>query len=141
MIGALLLGAVAGTVGRMLVPDMFSGMSGPKSWLLSLALGLGGAIVGYVIFAVGLAIGDTNVFDFGGIIGVTILLPFAGVYARFENGTRIRSARQPASPGFDGGPEAMQWCPPSPSSKTNVPLDGRRGTLPAPAFGTKRKPA
>jgi uncharacterized membrane protein YeaQ/YmgE (transglycosylase-associated protein family) len=88
MIGVLLLGFVAGTIGRLLVPDMFSGMSGPKSWLLSLVLGLGGAIVGYLIFTVGLGIGDTNVFDFGGIvgavIGVIILLPFAGAYARFH---------------------------------------------------------
>ena len=36
MIGAILLGFVAGTVGRLLVPDMWSGLSGPKSWLFSL---------------------------------------------------------------------------------------------------------
>ena len=30
MIGAILLGFVAGTVGRLLVPDMWSGLSGPK---------------------------------------------------------------------------------------------------------------
>jgi uncharacterized membrane protein YeaQ/YmgE (transglycosylase-associated protein family) len=89
MIGALLLGLVAGTVGRMLVPDMFSGMSGPRSWLLSLLLGLGGAIVGYLIFTMWLGIGDTNVFDWGGIvgaiIGVMILLPFVGAYMRHHN--------------------------------------------------------
>ena len=89
MIGALLLGLVAGTVGRMLVPDMFSGMSGPRSWLLSLLLGLGGAIVGYLIFTMWLGIGDTNVFDWGGIvgaiIGVMILLPFVGAYVRHHN--------------------------------------------------------
>ena len=89
MIGVVLLGFIAGTVGRMLIPDMFSGMRGPKSWLLSLGLGLGGAIVGYLIFTVWLGIGDTNVFDFGGIvgaiIGVMILLPFVGAYVRFHN--------------------------------------------------------
>jgi uncharacterized membrane protein YeaQ/YmgE (transglycosylase-associated protein family) len=86
MIGALLLGFVAGAVGRLLVPDMWSGLSGPKSWLFSLVLGLAGALVGYLIFTVGLGIGDKNVFDFGGIIGaiigVIILLPFVGIWAR-----------------------------------------------------------
>ena len=89
MIGALLLGFVAGAVGRLLVPDMWSGLSGPKSWLFSLILGLAGALVGYLIFTVGLGIGDKNVFDFGGIIGaiigVIILLPFVGIWARMTH--------------------------------------------------------
>jgi uncharacterized membrane protein YeaQ/YmgE (transglycosylase-associated protein family) len=89
MIGALLLGFVAGAVGRLLVPDMWSGLSGPKSWLFSLVLGLAGALVGYLIFTVGLGIGDKNVFDFGGIIGaiigVIILLPFVGIWARMTH--------------------------------------------------------
>ena len=86
MIGALLLGLVAGAVGRMLVPDMWSGLSGPMSWLFSLVLGLVGAMLGYLIFTVGLGIGDTDVFDWGGIvgaiIGVIILLPFVGTVVR-----------------------------------------------------------
>ena len=88
MIGAILLGFVAGTVGRLLVPDMWSGLSGPKSWLFSLVLGLCGAMLGYLIFTVWLGIGDTAVFDFGGIvgaiIGVIILLPFVGIFARMR---------------------------------------------------------
>ena len=86
MIGALLLGLLAGVIGRMLVPDMWSGLSGPKSWLFSLLLGLAGAALGYLIFTVGLGIGDTDVFDLGGIIsaiiGVIILLPFVGIAVR-----------------------------------------------------------
>ncbi len=88
MIGALLLGLIAGTVGRLLVPDMWSGLSGPSSWLFSLVLGLAGALLGYLIFTVWIGIGDTDVFDLGGIvgaiIGVMILLPFAGVFVRFR---------------------------------------------------------
>ena len=88
MIGAILLGFVAGTVGRLLVPDMWSELSGPKSWLFSLVLGLCGAMLGYLIFTVWLGIGDTAVFDFGGIvgavIGVIILLPFVGIFARMR---------------------------------------------------------
>jgi uncharacterized membrane protein YeaQ/YmgE (transglycosylase-associated protein family) len=86
VIGALLLGLVAGVIGRMLVPDMWSGLSGPKSWLFSLVLGLAGAMLGYVIFTLGLGIGDDDMFDWGGIlgavIGVIILLPFVGIATR-----------------------------------------------------------
>jgi uncharacterized membrane protein YeaQ/YmgE (transglycosylase-associated protein family) len=55
MLGAVLLGLVAGVIARMLMPgDVFRTMSGPTSWLASIALGLAGAIVGYLIFTVGL---------------------------------------------------------------------------------------
>jgi uncharacterized membrane protein YeaQ/YmgE (transglycosylase-associated protein family) len=88
MIGALILGLVAGFIGRALVPnDVFSGMdSGPKSWLASIVLGLVGALVGYFIFTRGLGIGDDDAFDLGGllsaIIGVVIVLLLAGMLAK-----------------------------------------------------------
>jgi uncharacterized membrane protein YeaQ/YmgE (transglycosylase-associated protein family) len=83
MLGAPLLGFVAGAVARMLMPgDAFRKMSGPMSWLVSLVVGLVGALVGYLIFTVGLGIGDTDIFDWGGIIGAIIgtliVLPIAG---------------------------------------------------------------
>ena len=59
MLGALLTGLVARIIGRLLVPDMWSELRGPRSWLFSLVLGLAGALV-----------------------GVVILLPFVGIYAR-----------------------------------------------------------
>ena len=43
-------------------------MSGPRSWLASIALGLDGAVVGWLVFTSGLGIGDTDGFDLGGII-------------------------------------------------------------------------
>jgi uncharacterized membrane protein YeaQ/YmgE (transglycosylase-associated protein family) len=90
VIGAILLGLVAGIVGRMLVPDMWSGLKGPKSWLFSLGIGLAGALLGYLIFTVWIGIGDDDVFDWGGIvgaiIGVIILLPFVGIVTRFAGG-------------------------------------------------------
>ena len=86
MVGALLLGLAAGIIGRMLVPDMWSEVSGPKSWLFSLVLGLAGAMLGYLIFTAWLGIGDSDVFDWGGIvsavIGVILILPFVGIVAR-----------------------------------------------------------
>jgi uncharacterized membrane protein YeaQ/YmgE (transglycosylase-associated protein family) len=87
MIGALLLGLFCGIVARMLVPDdAFRKMRGPRSWLVSLVLGLAGALVGYLIFTVGLGIGDNNIFDWGGVvsalIGTLIVLPFATLVLR-----------------------------------------------------------
>ena len=91
MIGALLLGLVAGFIGRALVPnDVLEGMSGPKSWLASIVLGLVGAVVGWLIFTALLGIGDTDVFDWGGIlsalIGVVIVLLAAGAVMRRGGG-------------------------------------------------------
>jgi uncharacterized membrane protein YeaQ/YmgE (transglycosylase-associated protein family) len=96
MIGALILGFVAGVVGRMLMPgDVFRHMSGPTSWLVSLVLGLAGAAVGWLIFTALLGIGDEDVFDLGGIIsailGVLIVLPIAGIVLR-------RSGHSPERP-------------------------------------------
>jgi uncharacterized membrane protein YeaQ/YmgE (transglycosylase-associated protein family) len=94
LIGALLFGLVAGFIGRALVPnDVFQDMSGPKSWLTSVVLGLVGAAVGWLIFTAALGIGDTDVFDWGGIlsalIGVIIVLLVAGfVMRRVGGGTR-----------------------------------------------------
>ena len=87
MIGALILGFVAGMIGRMLMPgDVFRHMSGPKSWGISLLIGLIGASVGWLIFTGLLGIGDDDVFDLGGIlsaiIGVLIVLPIAGFVLR-----------------------------------------------------------
>jgi uncharacterized membrane protein YeaQ/YmgE (transglycosylase-associated protein family) len=98
MIGALILGFVAGFIGRALIPnDVLSGMSGPASWLASIVLGLVGAFVGYMIFTRGLGIGDDDAFDLGGIvsaiIGVVIVLLLAGFVVR-----RIG----PATPGGRG---------------------------------------
>ena len=40
MIGAIILGFVAGVIGRMLMPgDVFRDMSGPESWATSLRSG------------------------------------------------------------------------------------------------------
>jgi uncharacterized membrane protein YeaQ/YmgE (transglycosylase-associated protein family) len=87
MIGAIILGFVAGVIGRALMPgDVFRHMSGPASWATSLVLGLVGAVVGWLIFTGLLNIGDDDVFDLGGllsaIIGVLIVLPIAGFVLR-----------------------------------------------------------
>jgi uncharacterized membrane protein YeaQ/YmgE (transglycosylase-associated protein family) len=73
MVGAILLGLVCGIIARMVVPgDAFKNLSGPVSWLVSLGLGLAGALVGYGIFTKLLNIGDDDIFDWGGILGALI---------------------------------------------------------------------
>ncbi|HEY3019199.1 MAG TPA: GlsB/YeaQ/YmgE family stress response membrane protein [Solirubrobacteraceae bacterium] len=73
MIGALLLGLVAGFIGKALMPG-----KDPGGFFATILLGLAGAAVGWLIFTAGLGIGDKDVFDLGGllsaIIGVVILL-------------------------------------------------------------------
>ena len=82
MIGAIFLGLFCGVVARMLIPnDAFRNMSGPRSWLVSIVLGLIGALVGYAIFTLGFGIGDNDIFDWGGVlsalIGTIIVVPIA----------------------------------------------------------------
>jgi uncharacterized membrane protein YeaQ/YmgE (transglycosylase-associated protein family) len=79
MIGAIILGIVAGFLGRALMPG-----KDPMGFVMTILLGLAGAIVGFLIFTELLGIGDDKVFDLGGligsIIGVMILL---GLYRAF----------------------------------------------------------
>ena len=84
MIGALILGLVAGFLGRALVPG-----PGPKGFLPTILLGLAGAALGWLIFTAGLGIGDDDMFDLGGllgaVIGVSILLfGYRAVIARSQ---------------------------------------------------------
>jgi uncharacterized membrane protein YeaQ/YmgE (transglycosylase-associated protein family) len=80
-------------------------MSGPMSWLASIALGLAGAILGYLVFTVGLGIGDTDIFDWGGllsaVIGTLIVLGLAGYFLRRRAATATPT---PPSPGQPQGP-------------------------------------
>ena len=73
MIGAIILGIVAGFLGRLLMPGRDK-----MGFIATVLLGLAGALVGWLIFTDLLGIGDTAVFDLGGlvgaIIGVVILL-------------------------------------------------------------------
>jgi uncharacterized membrane protein YeaQ/YmgE (transglycosylase-associated protein family) len=76
MIGAIILGIIAGFVGRLAMPGRDK-----MGFFTTIALGLAGAVVGWLIFTGLLGIGDTQIFDLGGllsaIIGVAILLAAA----------------------------------------------------------------
>lgn len=102
MIGACIVGFVAGVIGRVLMPgDPFRYMSGPKSWGVSILVGLAGALVGYLIFTVGLGIGDTDIFDWGGIVGSII-----GVFIVLAIASAVVKSRgtPPGQPGSSAPP-------------------------------------
>jgi len=72
-IAALALGFVAVAIARALIPNVaFRYMRGWRSWLTCLALGLVGAVLGFWIFHGIFGIGDTDKFDWGGIVGAVI---------------------------------------------------------------------
>jgi uncharacterized membrane protein YeaQ/YmgE (transglycosylase-associated protein family) len=90
MIGALILGLVAGYLGRALTPGRQK-----MGILMTLVLGIAGSLLGFLIFTELLGIGDNDAFDLGGLIGAiigVIILLFA--YERFIE-SRRPTARAP----------------------------------------------
>lgn len=67
MIGALILGIVAGFLARLIVPGKQA-----IGFLWTIVLGLVGAAVGWLIFTKLLGIGDDDAFDLGGLVGAVI---------------------------------------------------------------------
>jgi uncharacterized membrane protein YeaQ/YmgE (transglycosylase-associated protein family) len=67
MLGALLVGLVAGYLGRLFAPN-----SGVQGCLPTAAVGIAGSLVGYFIFTEALGVGDSEVLDLGGLPGAVI---------------------------------------------------------------------
>jgi uncharacterized membrane protein YeaQ/YmgE (transglycosylase-associated protein family) len=67
MIGAIILGIVAGFLARALLPGR-----DPMGFLATVLLGLAGSIVGFLVFTELLGIGDNEAFDLGGLVGAVI---------------------------------------------------------------------
>ena len=88
MIGAIILGIVAGFLARLLMPGR-----DPMGFFATILLGLAGALVGFFLFTGLLGIGDNDMFDLGGLIGAVIgamllLLVYRMVVARREGQAR-----------------------------------------------------
>ena len=67
MIGAIILGLVAGYIAKALLPG-----DDPGGFFVTIALGLVGSLVGFFLFTEVLGIGDTKIFDLGGLLGAII---------------------------------------------------------------------
>lgn len=67
MIGALILGLVAGFIAKLLVPGR-----DPGGFFVTIAIGLVGALIGYFLFTELLGIGDNDMFDLGGLLGAIV---------------------------------------------------------------------
>jgi uncharacterized membrane protein YeaQ/YmgE (transglycosylase-associated protein family) len=67
MIGALILGLVAGFIAKALMPG-----DDPGGFFVTILLGLAGALVGFFLFTEVLGIGDSDMFDLGGLVGAII---------------------------------------------------------------------
>ena len=93
MVGAIILGIVAGYLGRLLMPGRDK-----MGFIATMLLGLAGSIVGFLVFTELLGIGDDKMFDLGGligaIIGTMILLAIYRAVAGRDDGAR-RTATTP----------------------------------------------
>jgi uncharacterized membrane protein YeaQ/YmgE (transglycosylase-associated protein family) len=82
ILGAIVLGLLAGLLARALLPGKQE-----MGLLMTMLLGLAGSFVGFLIFTELLGIGDDDKFDLGGLIGAVIgamILLF--LYERFAGG-------------------------------------------------------
>jgi uncharacterized membrane protein YeaQ/YmgE (transglycosylase-associated protein family) len=67
MVGAIILGIIAGYIGRLLMPGRDK-----MGFIATMLLGLAGAAVGFLLFTELLGVGDNKMFDLGGLVGAII---------------------------------------------------------------------
>jgi uncharacterized membrane protein YeaQ/YmgE (transglycosylase-associated protein family) len=67
MVGAIILGILAGYIGKALMPG-----KDPGGFFVTILIGLAGSVIGFLIFTEVLGIGDDQAFDLGGLIGAII---------------------------------------------------------------------
>jgi uncharacterized membrane protein YeaQ/YmgE (transglycosylase-associated protein family) len=76
MVGAIVLGIVAGYLGRLLMPG-----KDKMGFIATILLGLGGSIIGFLVFTELLGVVDDKMFDLGGLIGAIIgVMILLGLY-------------------------------------------------------------
>jgi uncharacterized membrane protein YeaQ/YmgE (transglycosylase-associated protein family) len=84
MLGAIMLGIVAGFLGRLLMPG-----KDKMGFIATVLLGLAGAAVGWVVFNYVLGIAETDAFDLGSLagalVGVILLLALLRLYRHHES--------------------------------------------------------
>ncbi|MBE2315972.1 GlsB/YeaQ/YmgE family stress response membrane protein [Solirubrobacter sp. CPCC 204708] len=91
LIAAVVIGIIAGYIGRALLPGKDS-----MGFVGTVLVGIVGALVGWALFTYALGIGDNDKFDLGGIIGAivgTMLVLLVLRAVRGRSGTPARTAR------------------------------------------------
>jgi uncharacterized membrane protein YeaQ/YmgE (transglycosylase-associated protein family) len=79
LIAAIILGTIAGYLGRLIMPGKQN-----IGFFMTAALGVIGALIGFFIFTEVLGIGDTDAFDLGGLPGAVIgVILVLFIYQRF----------------------------------------------------------
>jgi uncharacterized membrane protein YeaQ/YmgE (transglycosylase-associated protein family) len=91
MIGAIILGLLAGYIAKALLPG-----DDPGGFFVTILLGLAGSLIGFFIFTELLGIGDSDMFDLGGLIGAIIgTMILLGIYRAVAG--RADEPRRPAT--------------------------------------------
>lgn len=67
IISAIVIGILAGYIGKALLPG-----DDPGGFIVTVLIGIAGALVGYFLFTELLGIGDEDKFDLGGILGAIV---------------------------------------------------------------------
>ena len=89
IIAAIVIGILAGYLARLLLPGRQD-----LGFVMTVLLGIAGAVVGYFIFAELLGIGDDDKFDLGGLPGSIIgAMLVIWIYERFVHSRRRDRAR------------------------------------------------
>ena len=108
MIGAIILGLVAGFVAKALMPG-----KDPGGFFVTILLGLAGALVGFFLFTELLGIGDDDMFDLGGLIGAiigTMILLGDLPRRRGWRGSRVQDGHAGHALSREGAPRGG-WAP------------------------------
>jgi uncharacterized membrane protein YeaQ/YmgE (transglycosylase-associated protein family) len=90
IIAAIVIGIIAGYLGRALLPGDDS-----MGFVATIAVGIVGALIGYFLFTSLLGIGDSDKFDLGGIIGAIIGTMLVLLLWRAVAGRGERTAGRP----------------------------------------------
>jgi uncharacterized membrane protein YeaQ/YmgE (transglycosylase-associated protein family) len=94
IIAAIVIGIIAGYLGRLLLPG-----PDPMGFVETVIVGIVGALVGWALFTYLLGIGDEDKFDLGGILGSIVGVMIVLLILRAVGGSgkrRDRTARGPA---------------------------------------------
>ena len=117
IIAAIVIGIIAGYLGRALLPGDDS-----MGFVATVITGIVGALVGWVLFTYLLGIGDEDKFDLGGILGSrpTPIVPVEKLMITSPASALIASViAQKSSISYDGTPSgvrAWMWIIAAPSS-------------------------